>query len=357
MRIAFDARAWEHPPHSFSRVLRLLVLSAQHMGWEIELWTEGDLQPEHGPFQSRTLQGADARARTRARVLWAPHTDFLPSRLPSVATVHDINPLLPDPRGRAARWVRAVGFRSRTRKTFRRAWRVVTDSRDAHERITRAFPDHAGKLRIVSLFVDPDLRPPGRAALEDGMAALNLSPGYVLFLGGLRRHKNWDGLMRAYAGLPDGLRRAHPLVLAGKADRARGRALRLADRLGIRDRLVLPGIVPEPRIPALYAGARLFVFPSFLEGFGLPPLEAMALGVPVVATHRTSIPEVLGEAALYIDPADPEGITAAMERALSDPALRERLVRAGLERARHFGPAKTGEMMRQVLEELQPAHA
>jgi glycosyltransferase involved in cell wall biosynthesis len=355
MRIAFDARAWERPPHSFSRVLRLLVLSARTMGWEFELWTEGELQPEFLSFQPRVLRVTEARERTRADLLWAPHPEFLPSHLPAVATVHDINPLLPDNRRRAARWIRAVRFRSHTRKTFESAWRVVTDSQDARDRIAHEFPAYARKLKIVTLFVDPGLQRPGDRERDAGLGSLGLSAGYILFLGSLRRHKNWDGLMRAYAGLPASMRRDHPLVLAGQAHRARRKALHLADRLGIRDRLVLPGILPEETIPALYAGALLFVFPSFLEGFGLPPLEAMACGVPVIATNRTSIPEILGDAPLYIDPCRPEEITEAMHRLIADASLREKLTRAGLRRAGEFGPERTGEMMRKVLEDISPS--
>ncbi len=353
MRIAFDARAWEKPPHSFSRVLRLLYLSARCMDWEVELWTEGELQPEYQRFRHMTLRADEAREKTRAHVLWAPHHEFLPSELPAVATVHDINPLLPDSRGRASRWIRASRFRSRIQKTFDQAWRVATDSQDARKRISEAFPGQAHKLNVVSLFVDPDLRRPGDSERDAHLASLGLSPGYILFLGGLRRHKNWDGLIRAYAALPAPLRRNHPLVLAGPSKRAGKQAVKLARRLGVGDRVTLPGILPENRIPSLYAGAILFVFPSFLEGFGLPPLEAMACGVPVIATNRTSIPEVLGDAPLYVDPFRLETITGAMERLLTDALLRHRLQEAGLRRADEFGPEKTGEMMRQVLQDLE----
>jgi glycosyltransferase involved in cell wall biosynthesis len=232
---------------------------------------------------------------------------------------------------------------------------VVTDSRDARDRIAREFPDHARNLRIVTLFVDPGLKRPGDRERDTGLRALGLSTGYILFLGSLRRHKNWDGLMRAYAGLPASMQREHPLVLAGQAHRTRRKALHLAERLGIRERVLLPGVLPEETIPALYAGALLFVFPSFLEGFGLPPLEAMACGVPVIATNRTSIPEILGDAPLYIDPCRPQEITEAMRRLIADASLRERLVGAGIRRAAQFGPGRTGEMMRQVLEEVPPA--
>jgi glycosyltransferase involved in cell wall biosynthesis len=249
MRIAFDARSWEKPPHSFSRVLRLLFLSARRMEWEVELWTEGELQPDYQRYRSMALRAKEARNRTRAHVLWSPHHEFLPSGLPAVATVHDINPLLPDNRGRAARWLRAVRFRSQIQKTFDRAWRVATDSRDSRERITEAFPGQDHKLNVVSLFVDPELKRPGDAERDACLAELGLSPGYIFFLGSLRRHKNWDGLIRAYAALPEPLKKNHPLVLGGPSKRAGKRAVKLARALGVEDRVILPGMLPENRIP------------------------------------------------------------------------------------------------------------
>jgi len=161
-------------------VLRLLVLSVRWMGWDMELWTQGELRPEHRVFLSHTRRGAQARASTKADVLWSPHPEFFESPLRAVATVHDINPLLPDGRSPAARWLRAVRFRAQTRRTFQRAWRVVTDSRDARVRIARAFPGLARTLRVVSLFVDPELKPPGRAQRDAALQALGLSPGYIL---------------------------------------------------------------------------------------------------------------------------------------------------------------------------------
>jgi len=353
MRIAFDARAWERPPHSFGRVLRLLALSADRAGWEVEFWTEGEITAAYEPYRLRVRQGEEAWQRTRAEVLWSPQPSFLRSGLPSVATVHDINPLLPDGRNRAARWLRAVQFRARTRESLESAWRVASDSRDARDRIARAFPGPAHKLRVVGLFADQDMNRPADALRDARLAELGLSPGYILFLGSLRRHKNWDGLIRAYAALPEPLRRDHPLVLAGPSRRAGKRARALARRLAVSDRVVLPGTPPDDRLAALSAGEITFVFPSFLEGFGLPPLEAMACGVPVVASDRTSIPEVLGDAPLYVDPSRPETITAAMERVLDDAPLRDRLREAGLARAAAFGPERTGEMMRQVLAERE----
>ena len=104
---------------------------------------------------------------------------------------------------------------------------------------------------------------------------------------------------------------------------------------------------------ALYSGADVFVFPSFLEGFGLPPLEAMACGVPVVATNRTSVPEVLGDAPLYVDPSDHEAMSEAIQAVLEDSDLKSRLIESGLSKCAEFSPARTAAAMQEVLRQLE----
>jgi glycosyltransferase involved in cell wall biosynthesis len=152
--------------------------------------------------------------------------------------------------------------------------------------------------------------------------------------------------------LPEQVRIEHNLVLAGPARRNAERAARLSAALGIEGQTVIAGEVSEEHMSALYSGADVFVFPSFLEGFGLPPLEAMACGVPVVATNRTSVPETLGDAPLYVDPADTEAMSEAMQTVLEDADLRSRLIEAGLIRCADFSPARTAAAMQGVLREL-----
>ena len=122
--------------------------------------------------------------------------------------------------------------------------------------------------------------------------------------------------------------------------------------LAWKDRVHVTGSVPDELVPVLYTGAFMFVFPSFMEGFGLPPLEAMACGVPVIATNRTAVPEVLGDAAVLIEPEDRAGITQAMERLIADPTLRGTLISEGHNRVASFNPSRTGDAMEAVLRDL-----
>ena len=352
MNIAFDARAWEKPPHSLRRVLSLLVHTAQTMGWGFELWNTGPLRPEFAAFATRLRPWEEAWRTTRAAALWSPDFPKLKLPLPVVTTIHDVNPLLPDRRRALTRAWRAFRFRQKAASAMEASRRVVTSSEDARGRLAAEFPTYAAKLAVVPYFVDPALRRPDAAARNAALGQLGLQPGYILFFASLRRHKNWDGLIRAYAQLPEALRREHPLVLAGSYRRVEREVRLLAAELDVAQQLRLPGSIPEESVAALYAGAFLFVFPSFMEGFGLPPLEAMAYEVPVIATNQTSVPEILGDAPLYINPYEMDTITAALARATQDAALRAHLVDAGLRRVAQFTPQNTGAAMLKVLASL-----
>lgn len=333
MDLSFDARWRAKPGSSFARVLELLEGAATAAGLSFTEWTGGPCPAE---------------------VLWSPQPDPPPVRGPRlVLTIHDVNPLLPDGRPRWARLRREIGFRWRLHCVLGRAWRIATDSEDARERLARRLPAARERLRAVPLHPHPRFRPgePSAAAL----AALRLRPGYVLYVGALRRHKNWERLVAAYAHLPLSRRRRHLLVLAGSLARARRRLRGLVARLRLEECVRAFDGLPDDVLPDLYRGARLFVFPSLMEGFGLPPLEAMACGTPVAASRRTSLPEVLDGAALYFDPEDPDAMGAVLERALRDGALRQRLQELGLRRAAQFGPERTGRALRAVLEEGKAA--
>lgn len=323
MRLALDARV--RPRSSFARVLELLARGAEAADLEAVRWTGGPCEAE---------------------VLWSVKQAELalpPGGEPrQVATIYDVNPLIPDGRPAWQRWRRARRFRRRAAAAVDGAWRLATVSEDAAARLAAEFPAAAGRSSVVPLFPEPHFQPGGGPS---GLA----EPGYVLFLGALRQHKNPAGLLRAYARLPQTLRERHPLLLAGRAHREGPGLLRLAARLGVDGQLRLLDEVPEEELPGLYRGAAAFAFPSLAEGFGLPPLEAMACGTPVVASDRTSLPEVLGEAALLVDPADPAALGEALERVLTQPCTAAALRADGLMRAAAFGPERTGRAMRELL--------
>ena len=168
---------------------------------------------------------------------------------------------------------------------------------------------------------------------------------YVLSLGTLEPRKNLARLIRAFFALVEDRRWPELLlVLVGPTGwKAESLFASLDERPALRDRIVLTGYVPDEDLSALYSGARAFVFPSLYEGFGLPALEAMQCGVPVIASRTSSLPEVVGDGALTVDPADQDALAQAMLDVLSDAGLAEALVRRGLARASQFTWARTVE--------------
>jgi alpha-1,3-rhamnosyl/mannosyltransferase len=178
------------------------------------------------------------------------------------------------------------------------------------------------------------------------------NPGgrYILFLGTLEPRKNIGGLLEAYGALLEEDRAVPPLLLAGRTTPAAAGWLETMARPPLSGRVEHRGYVAPDARQGLLAGARLLVLPSFDEGFGLPVLEAMSLGIPVVASRRGAVPEVAGDAALLVDPEDARGIALAMARVLDEPGLARELGEKGVERAAAFSWTRTAALTREAYE-------
>ena len=220
--------------------------------------------------------------------------------------------------------------------------RIIAVSRSTKDDIVRHLAVDPERVAVVPEGVDPSCRPLPRAEVEAALAPLGLVyGGYLLFLGTVEPRKNIGRLLDAVmkAGADVG-----PLVLAGADgwgnDELRPRIAELARRGRVRPL----GYVPEALRPTLLGGARAFLYPSLYEGFGLPPLEAMACGTPVVTSDVSSLPEVVGDAALLIDPLDVDGLAGAIRRLWDDEALRRDLRARGLARAQEFTWERTARL-------------
>jgi glycosyltransferase involved in cell wall biosynthesis len=216
------------------------------------------------------------------------------------------------------------------------AARVITVSRASERDIVRFFPKAARRIAVIPNGVEEVFHPApaGEAAARVG-ARLGFSGDYLLFVGNPKGHKNLDLLLRGFVKLA----RLFPelrLVAAGGEERQRRELARTAERLGIGARTHFIAPVSREALADLYDAATVFVFPSLYEGFGLPPLEAMACGAPVAASSSASIPEVLGPAARYFSPESVDSLVGTVVGLLEDPALRKRLSSLGRERARDF---------------------
>ncbi|RME33796.1 MAG: glycosyltransferase family 1 protein [Thermoflexia bacterium] len=230
--------------------------------------------------------------------------------------------------------------------SVRRADRVLADSEATRTDLIELLGTPPEKVEVLYSGVDERFRPDGEEGEGERLRArYGLDRPYVLAVGTLQPRKNYVRLIRAFVRLPAG---ETVLVIAGGRGWMYEEVLEEAVRFPHRVRVL--GFVDEEDLPALYRGARLFVMPSFYEGFGLPVLEAMACGVPVVCSGVSSLPEVAGDAALLVDPADEEGLAEAMRRALEDGALREQMRTLGLARAATFTWDRAA---RQLLEGLR----
>jgi glycosyltransferase involved in cell wall biosynthesis len=212
---------------------------------------------------------------------------------------------------------------------------VITVSQASKADIVRYLKVVPSKVRVVYRWVHAALRPSHTDEIARAKAQYRLPDAYILFLGSVEKRKNVQGLLHAYAQLRQ-MGEALPLVVVGVRRWNSAGLARTLRELDLEQHVLFSGYVPDADLPALYSGADLFVFPSLYEGFGLPPLEAMACGTPVVCSNAASLPEVVGDAAITVDPCDVEGLAEAMHRVLTDVELQEQLREKGLEQARQF---------------------
>jgi len=181
--------------------------------------------------------------------------------------------------------------------------------------------------------------------------AYGIDGPYLLHVGTLEPRKNLSSLLRAYASLRRSGAIDHKLVLAGDRGWGYEPLLGLAEELGVVGDALFLGRVPAAHLPALYNDAELLVYPTLYEGFGLPALEAMACGLPVIASNTSSLPEVLGEAGLFVDATDERTLAEAIVRVLDDADLSARMRSLGLERARLFSWERCGRETLAVYED------
>jgi glycosyltransferase involved in cell wall biosynthesis len=283
-------------------------------------------------------------------------------RVPTVVTFHDAiaeqNPHLIFS-GRKSR----LFWNLKTWLARRQADRVLTVSNAAKQQIVAAFAYPESQIRVITEgpgegFAPVEDRQRLRRVLEK--YALPQDRPVLLYVGGISPHKNLGGLLTALARLRE--QSAPPWHMAIVGDYQSDAFLgcyqdleRQRRALTLEDRVTFTGYVPNEDLVALYSAAAALVLPSFNEGFGLPVVEAMACGLPVAASHAGSLPEVLADAGVYFDPADPGQIAAALQKLLSDERLRTQLKTRGLQRAERFNWSSAARQTIGLFEELMRA--
>jgi glycosyltransferase involved in cell wall biosynthesis len=277
-----------------------------------------------------------ALARERPDVLFVPaHVLPLLHRGRSVATVHDLGfRFYPRAHPPLARCYLELS----SRLAAHRATRLIAVSHSTARDLQRLYRVPAERIRVVYEGVGPQFRPlRDRQMLAEVRRRYGLGrEPYLLAVGTLQPRKNLVGLLRAYRRLLDVVDEPCQLVLAGRMGWGVRTIAGEAARLGLERHVRRLGHVPDEDLPALYGEALAFIQPSFYEGFGLTALEALACGTPVVAANASSLPEVVGSAALLVDPNSPADIATALGRLIAEPNLRAELAAAGPRRAARF---------------------
>jgi glycosyltransferase involved in cell wall biosynthesis len=250
----------------------------------------------------------------------------------AVVTLFDLMPMrYPEYMSALARLVFAVTVRL----ALRASARIITISQASANDASRVFRLDPGQLVVIPAAPGPEFRPQPSAAQAAVRQRLGLPARFLLYFGSNKPHKNLQRLIRAHLRLGAAAAEV-PLVIAGHWDPRYPEARAAVEQTGAQDKVRFIGPVGEADLPALYSAAEAFVFPSEYEGFGLPPLEAMACGTAVVCSRAASLSEVVGTAALLFDPHAVDSISACLARVIAEPALRADLRQRGLERASQF---------------------
>ncbi len=341
------------PQHEYSVVVPFSGAPPTHLGDSIRVHRVrcGETHFAKVWFEQRLFPRA---CRTlRADVAHVPHwAPPLSSPAPIVVTLHDLIPaLLPEYQ---SGWLARLYFALVTAATSGAAL-VLADSQATRDDILRELRLPGEKVRTIYLAAGPQYTPKGDWQLDDAVKQkYGLEEGYVLYLGGFDARKNVRALLSAWTWAAGPIGEGYPLVIGGQLPKPEARRNpvssggplvedypALANELGIADTVRFIGPVMEADKPALYRGASVFVYPSRYEGFGLPPLEAMASGAPVVASNAASLPEVIGNAGYLIAPDDTRSFGASILTCVVEQNVAENLRARGLAQARKFSWEKT----------------
>lgn len=268
---------------------------------------------------------------------------------PVVVSIHDLSfEHLPETFKRRS-WAQ---LRLTVRRSARKATHILALSEHARADIVATYGISPDRVTAIPLAAADRFQPVvDERELQRVRHTYGIAGDYILTVGSIQPRKNLGRLIAAYARLRTDAKVGPPqLVIVGRQAWLVGETLRAIRDSGFSDSIILTGYVPDDDLPALYSGARCFVYPSFFEGFGLPPLEAMRCGVPVVAGNRTSLVEVVGDAGVLVDPLNPEAIATGLSQVLSDEDLRQELGARGLERSRLFNWRETAKRTLEVYE-------
>jgi glycosyltransferase involved in cell wall biosynthesis len=272
-------------------------------------------------------------------------------RAKTVLTLHDV---IPWKFPQTAMWMEKILYRYWLPLTIRRTQAVITPSAQSRQDILRYAPSVTDRIHVLPEGIAGCFRPLPKREVEERLSGrFHLTPPFVLNVSTKARRKNVGALVEAFLSLADEFPR-HTLVLAGSMMKKDPLGRSFQKNKKWNDRIRFLGLVSDEELAMLYGGSDVFVFPSLYEGFGLPPLEAMACGAPVICSGKAALPEVVGDAARLIDPENPSDIAEAIREVLADPRLRAEMGERGLQRARLFSWDQNAQRTMDIYRDLLP---
>jgi glycosyltransferase involved in cell wall biosynthesis len=294
-------------------------------------------------------------AELRKRPVDVLHVQFTAppfSPCPVVVSVHDLSfEHLPQTFNRRSR----TQLRLTVRHSVKRAARILTLSEHTRRDMIETYGTSPERITAIPLAAPSYFgRVREKRELQRVRHIYGIEGDYILCVSSIQPRKNLPRLVRAYESLRNkrGPGKLPKLVLVGKCAWLYDETLRSIEEGRMKDSIILTGYVPQSDLPALYSGSICFVYPSYFEGFGLPPLEAMKCGTPVIAGNRTSLPEVVGDAGILVDPFDVDAIAAAIERLIDETDLRQQLSVKGVARSRLFDWNETARRTLNIYEQV-----
>ncbi len=281
------------------------------------------------------------------QVFFSPFYPFLPYRWGAlVLTIFDLTPLtLPECHLPTTRWTSRL-----TLLWAKRAQRVLTFSEAVKGELIQLLNFDPCRITVTPLAADEGFQPQSPLQVEAVKQRYGLTAPYLLYVGTIEPRKNLVTLLRAFAPLTKEF--PHLLVLARAKGWMSEPVFAEINERGLQNRVRLLGYVPLEDLPALMSGADVFVYPSLREGFGLPPLEAMACGAPVVCSDAPALPEVVGDAAITVPPLDKEAWTEVLRKVLKQADLRQEMRQKGLARAKQFSWERTARLTLEAFEQV-----
>lgn len=282
---------------------------------------------------------------------------FLPHRIKLVLTIHDVMYLLPytvvPPSLSLYQRLGRIYRRWVVPRVAKRADAIITVSYHSRQDILNILQVSSERVFVIYGAPGPAFYPlSNKEKIERTKQRYRIRNRFILALGGLDPRKNTAGVLQAFKRFRERLKGDYQLVIVGLPKTGQKLFSSIAMKLGIVENVVFTDFVPEEDLVALYNGADVFLYPSFYEGFGLPVLEAMACGTPVVASNAGSIPEIAGEAALLIDPQDVEALALAIEEIITNQTLRQELIARGFKHVKKFSWDKAARKLLAVYERV-----